>query len=306
MTMTFDMEETLLAGSLPADVLPHMLWNEMILGTKKRVVYKDATQITEALRGAVGTKISVAVLSTRFTADTISESSLDTSGYTPSDPAVTDVDITIGNQVYVAFRISDILKEDQPNFNWIRILLQDAGRAIVEYEDGAIRDVFHAGAGNSMGSAAAGTLAYDDVIDELAMQKVDSWFPEPGATPYLFIHPNQEKDLLKDTRYVNSHRYSIARVGELASADDMARGEVESIYAGCRVRVTDNATDTLALVVFPSPHPSYGPVTIHAVKRPLTIRTEREEFYGRQFWAVSTRYGTAVIQANAVGLISNC
>ena len=304
--MVFDVEETLLAGDLPADVLPHLLWNEMVLGTSKRRVYREPIQVSSVLQGAIGTKISVPILSTRFTAATISEANLDSTGYVVSDPAVTDIDITIGNQVYVAFRISDILKEDQPKYNWIRILLQDSGRAIAEYEDGAIKDVYEAGAGNVKSAGTAGTLAYDDVVDELALQKVDSWFPEAGAVPFLIMHPNQEADLLKDTRYVNSHRYSLADVGKLASSDDMARGEVESIYAGCRVRVTDNATDTLALVIFPSPHPRYGPIAIHAMKRPLTIRTEREEIRGRQLWIASIRYGSQVIQANAVGLISNC
>lgn len=304
--MPFDIEETLKAGDLPSDVLPHMLWNEMILGTEKRRVFRDLTQVTDALRGQVGTKISVPILSTRFTAGTISESTLDSTGYTFSDPAVTDTDITIGNQVYVAFKISDILKEDQPKFNWIRILLQDAGRAIAEYEDGAIRDVYLAGAGNSMSAATAGTLAYDDLLSCLALMKIDSWWPGQGVTPVLVLHPNQETDLLKDTRYVNSHRYSVADVGMLASADDLARGEVESIYADCNVKVSDNMINALALIIFPSPHPRYGPVAIHAMKRPLTIRTEREETYGRQLWVASMRYGTSVIQANAVGLISNC
>lgn len=303
--MVFDVEETLKASDLPSDVLPHMLWAEIVTGTTKRLVYREPIQVTDALRGAIGTKISVPVLSTRFSASTATEAQVD-AGYSATDPAVTDVDVTIGDVVYVAFRISDILKEDQPKINWIRVLLQDAGRAIAEYEDGAIKDVYEEGAGNTMGSAAAGTLAYDDVVDCLALMKVDSWFPEAGARPFMMMHPNQEKDLLKDTRYVNSHRYSVADIGRLASADDFARGEVESIYAECRVRVTDNATDTLALIIFPSPHPRFGPVAIHAMKRPLTIRTERQEEYGRQFWVVSTRYGSAVIQANAVGLISNC
>lgn len=304
--MVFDIQETLKAGDLPADVIPHMIWNEVLAGTRKRLVYLQACQVTEMLRGAVGTKISVPIMSTRFSGGTITEANLDTSGYTFSDPTITDVDVSIGNQVYVAFKLSDILKEDQPKYNWIRLCLNDAGRAIAEYEDAAVRDVFLAGAGNSMAAATYGTLAYDDVIDCLTLMKIDSFFPEPGAVPYLFVHPNQEADLLKDTRYVHSHRYAIGDLGVMPVADDLSRGEVESIYADCRVRVTDNATDALALVVFPSPHPRYGALTIHAIKRPLTIRTEREETYGRQLWVASVRYGTSVIQANSCGLISAC
>lgn len=302
--MVFNVQETLLAGDLPADVIPHMLWNELLAGTTKRRVFLSAVQTTDMLRGAVGTKISVPILTTRFSAGTISESNLDSAGYSVSDPAVTDTDITIGDQVYVAFRISDILKEDQPKYDWIRILLRDAGRAMAEYEDSAIRDVLLAGAGNTMAAATFGSLEYDDVIDLSAMMKSDSWFPDE-VRPYLFLHPDQEADLLKDTRYVNSHRYAIGGLPELPAADDFSRAEAEGTYAKFRVRVSDNMVQTLALVVFPT-HPRFGPVAIHAYKRPLTVRTDREELYGRQLWIASMRYGTSVIQANAVGLISAC
>ena len=302
----FDIEETLKAGDLPADVIPHMIWQEVLAGVAKRRVYLEAVQVTDMLLGQVGTKISIPIISTRFTASTISESSLDTSGYTFSNPTITDTDVSIGNQVYVAFKIGDILKEDQPKYNWIRLLLNDAGRAIEVYRDAAIRDVFLAGAGNTQTAATAGTLAFDDIINGLALGKVDSWFPEPGAIPFLFMHPDQEANVLVDTRYVNSHRYAVGDLGVMPAADDLSRGEVENIYANCRVRVTDNATAALALIVYPSPHPRYGAVTVHAMKRPLTVRTEREETYGRQLWAASMRYGTAVIQSNAVILISNC
>jgi hypothetical protein len=302
--MSFNVEETLLAGSLPADVLPHLLWNELLMGTEKRRYFLKAVETTDMLRGAVGTKISVPILSTRFSAGTISESNLDTSGYTVTDPAVTDTDVTIGDQVYVAFRISDILKEDQPKYDWVRALLRDAGRAITEYEDAAIRDVLLAGAGNTMSAATYGTLDYDDVVDLNAMMKTDSWFPDE-VVPYLFIHPNQEKDLVKDTRFLESHRYAIGSIPGVPAAGDYSRSEAEGYYGDFRVLVSDNMVDGLALVVFPT-HPRFGPVAIHAYKRPLTVRTDREELYGRQLWVASMRYGTSVIQANAVGLISAC
>lgn len=300
--MVFDVQETLKASDLPADVLPHLLWNELLAGVQKRRVFLGLVQTTDVLRGAVGTKITVPALTTRFSASTISESSLDTSGYTVTDPTITDIDISIGNQVYVAFRISDILKEDQPMYDWIRLLLNDAGRAIAEYEDAAIRDVLLAGAGNTKSAASAGTLAYNDVIDLLGLEKVDSWHPDE-VPPALVIHPDQEADLLKDTRYVQSHRYAVGSIPDLAIADEM--GVVRGTYAGCNVMVSEMMTATLGLVVFPT-HPRWGPVAIHAYKRPLTIKTDREELYGRQLWATTIRYGTSVVQANGVGLLSNC
>lgn len=299
----FNVNETLKAADLPADVLPHLIWNEILTGVMKRRVFLEAVDITDMLIGAVGTKISVPYMSAGFTATTISEAALDSTGYTVTSPTFLDTDIQIGNQVYVAFRISDILKEDQPKYDFFAILLRDAGRAIAEYEDTALRDTLLAGSGNTISSAVAGTLAYNDLIDLLAYEKIDSWYPEGNYLPYLFIHPNQEADLLKDTRYVNSHRYAVADIGKLASADDNA--PQDDVYANCRVRVTENMVTYAALVVFPT-HPVYGPVVIHAYKRPLTIKNQREELYGRQIWAASLRYGTSIVQSNGVGLISNC
>lgn len=301
--MSFNVNETLTAGDIPADVIPHLVWAELLAGVSKALVFKEVVTITDVLRGAAGTKISVPALSTRFTATTVSEATLDSSGYTPADPSVTDTDISIGDQVYVAFRLSDILKEDQPNFGWLQITLRDAGRAIAEYEDSAIRDVLIAGVGNSGSAGTAGTLKFDDVVDLLAKHKNDSWKATPGYAPWLIIAPDQEADLVKDTRYHSSRRYAVANVGGLAGAD--MKNDVEELYADCRVRVSENMTAALALIVFPQ-HPTYGPVAMHAYKRPLTVKSQREELYGRELWAASMRYGTSVIQANGVGLISNC
>lgn len=298
--MSWNVEETLKAGDLPADVIPHMVWQDIVMGTRKRITFLEGYEQTDRLIGAMGTKISVPILSTRFSAGTISESSLDTSGYTVSDPTVTDVDITIGNQVYVAARLSDILKEDQPAYNWVRTILQDMGRAIAEYKDAALRDTLLAGAGNTQAAGTAGSLEFDDVINVLALCKNDSFFPEDG-TPLLFLAPNQEADLIKDTRYYDSKRYQMGDLPMLAAN----REAPEPVYASCHVRVSDNMTDALALVVFPPNH-KFAPIAIHATKRRLTVKSDNEVLYGRELWVASIRYGQAVIQANGVGLITNC
>jgi len=301
--MSFNVNETLLRGDLPADVLPHLIWNEILAGVVKRRVFLEACEISEMLIGAVGTKVSVPYVSAGFTATTITESALDSTGYTVTSPTILDTDINIGNQVYVAFRISDILKEDQPKYDFFALLLRDAGRAIAEYEDTAIRNTLLAGPGNTISSATAGTLAYEDLLTIMDYEKTDSWYPDGDYLPFLFIHPDQEMDLLKDSRYVNSHRYAVGDLGKVAGSEDAV--PQDDVYVNCRVRVTENMVTYAALLVFPT-HPVYGPVVIHAYKRPLTIKNQREELYGRQLWAASLRYGTSIIQANGVGLISNC
>lgn len=308
--MTITVEETMLAGdqgdgsisggNIPQDLLPHMIYREVILGTRKRTPFIEAFEVTTELVGAMGIKISVGYVSTGFTASTRSESTLDTSGYSDTELTVSDVDITIGDQVYVASRISDVLREDQPRYNWVRIMLQEMGKAIAEYVDAALRDVLIAGAGNTQTAATAGTLALDDVMGVLALMKNDSYFPEDG-TPFLFSHPDQELDLLKDTRYHDTKRYQMSDLPMLAAN----REAPEPLYASCRVRVTDNMTPDLALVVMPPTHKN-RPIAIHALKRRLTVKSDREEYYGRELWVTSTRYGSAIIRANGVGLITNC
>jgi len=302
--MGYTVEETLKSGDLPADVIPQLLWREFIEGARKRRVFLEPVDVTAELQGRSGTKVSVPAWSTRFSGTTISESSLDTSGYTPTDPAVTDTDVSIGNQLYVAFRLSHILREDQPDIRWLQLALRDSGRAIEEYRDAAVRDVLVAGVSFTQAAATYGTLDHNDIIDLLAQHKGASsggWFPE-DIRPFVYVHPDQEADLLKDTRFLDTNRYAVGDLPELGKGTERV---LEKIYAGCRVRVTDGMTKALALVVFPR-HPQFGMTVLHAVKRPMTIRNDAEELYGRDLWIASMRYGTSVIQADGLGLITAC
>jgi len=299
--MGYKVEETLMAGSLPGDLLPHLLYREVQEGTAKRITFLEGAEITYELRGAVGTKISVPYVSATFTGTAISESNLNTSAYTPTDLTILDTDVTIGNQVYVAWRLSDILLEDQPKYNWFRISFRKAGQAIEEYRDSAVRDVLLAGAGNSRAAATFGTLDDADITRLVAQHKVDSWYPEDypyASAPLLYLHADQEADLILDTTFIDTMRFAVGDITKL-------QNPAQALYKGLRPRVSDNMTDALALIVFP-PHPKWGTTFLHAIKRPLTLKTEREELYGRQLWVASMRYGQSVLQANAIGLISAC
>lgn len=294
--MPYTIDETLKSSDLNADLKPHMLWREVLLGERKKTVFAQAVEETADLIGAVGTKISVPKISSGFSASTITADNLDSSGYSASDLAFTDIDITIGDIVYVATKIADVLKEDQPKYNWVRIALQKAGQAIAEYRDAYIRDLLLAGAGTTITASSAGTLKYDDVADAVAKLEENSWFAEPMNPFLLFIHPAQKADLVKDTDFVDTERYSTAEVPLNA---EIGR------FASCRVLVTDNMTPALALVVAPPNH-EYGPTTILAWKRRLTMKTDEEVSYGRTLYVLSERYGGAVVQANGIVLISNC
>jgi len=291
------LEETLKAGDIPADLKPHLVWGEVLEGTRKRLVFMQAVREDSSLVGKTGTKISVPIAS-QLSASTITESTLDSSGFTFTDKTITDVDVTIGNMVYCAVKLSDILQEDVPDIDWVRLMLRNMGAAIAEYIDGAIRDALIAGAGTTITAATAGTLAYGDIVKAVSTLKKNGWFPEEGNPPLLFIHPDQEADLLKDTLFVETARYTAGSVERL-------QGEVAGRYAGCRVLVTDNMTAALALVVMPPNH-RFGPSTIFAWKRKLRVKSDREEAYERTIYIATARYGIKVVQSSAIVLISNC
>lgn len=293
--MVYTIDETLKASDLPDDVKPHILWREVLLGEHKKTVFMQVVEETSELIGAVGTKISVPYVSTGFTAKSITPDNLDSSGYSAADMVISDKDITVSNIYYVATKIADVLKEDQPKYNWVRIALRKAGEALAEKRDAYIRDLLLAGAGNTINADSAGTLDYDDVSEAVSTLEANSWFA--GREPFiLIIHPDQKQDIVKDTDFYDTSRYSTAEIPFNAEAGR---------FASCRVLVTDNMTQALALVVAPPTH-EYGPHTIFAWKRRTTLKTDEEVTYGRTLYVVSERYGGAVVQANGIVLISNC
>ncbi|MGD0804286.1 MAG: hypothetical protein ABSA11_09460 [Candidatus Bathyarchaeia archaeon] len=256
--------------------------------------------MSSVLIGETGSEISMPVLTSGFSVSSISESDLDTSGYVAQTPTMDHLQVLVGDQIYLAFSISDILKENSPKYDYVAILLREAGRTIGEYTDSSIRDTLWAGYGNSVGATVAGKLAFDDIVNLLQLEKEDKFYPDDN-TPFLYISPEGEADLLKDSRWINSHRYAVGSVGNMGS--DTA-GE-QDIYCDCRVRVTETMKAGYAMIVFKSPDDT-DPYSIFAWKRPLTVKTERSEMYGRQAWYISERWGTKVMQPNSVGLISNC
>jgi N4-gp56 family major capsid protein len=295
--LPYTLEETLKSGDLPADLKPHLVYAEVVEGLRPPRIFQSVVTVDRQLITKQGTKLSVPVAS-KLTAGTVTESNLDSSGYTVSDKTMTDVDVSIGDIVYSAVRLSDVLLEDQPNIQWVRLMIRNMADAVMEKQDGDIRDTLIAGVGTTAAAATAGTLDFDDVVDALATMKSAHLYPEPAAQFALIAHPNNTKDIVKDTRFYDTKRYALGGI-------PFPAGEVGGLTAGCRVLETSNMIENLALVMAPPNH-TKAPFAIKAIKRPLTLKSEREEVYGRQFWVTSERYGNAVIQDTGVYLISNC
>jgi N4-gp56 family major capsid protein len=295
--MPYTLEETLKSSDLPADLKPHLVYAEVIEGLRPVRVFESVVTVDRQLINKQGTKISVPKAS-KLTARTITESNLDSSGYTVDDKTMTDVDVSIGDIIYSAVRLSDVLLEDQPNISWVRLMVRNMADAVKEYQDSDIRDTLIAGAGTTASAGASGTLDFDDVVDGLATMKTAHLYPEGTAQFVLIAHPNNTKDIVKDTRFYDTKRYALGEI-------PFPAGEVGGLTAGCRVLESSNMIQNLALIVAPPNH-SKAPFAIKAYKRPLTLKSQREEVYGRQFWVTSERYGNAVVQDEGVYLISDC
>jgi len=123
-------------------------------------------------------------------------------------------------------------------------------------------------------------------------------FPEPNAQFFLIVHPNNAKDIVKDTRFYDTKRYALGNI-------PFPAGEVGGLTCVCRVLKTSNMVEDLALIVAPPNH-SQAPFAIKPIKRPLTLKTDRDEQYGRQYWITSMRYGIDICQSDGVYLITNC
>lgn len=286
-------------GDTYSTIIPFVVWREIILGKRWRNVFRRAILETDILVGQAGNILEVPVLDRdEFTARTASESEIDTYGYCKDRLSPDKVEIEVGEVVYNATRISDILREDSPDLQWVRASLMKMGDSIEHRIDTDIRDALIAGviAGNILGAAVAGVLDFDDIVDVKALMHQGSMWESEGGPFLLFVNPAQEADLLKDATFTHIDRYE---------AGSIPFDPVKGLYAGCRVYSTENMVAALALVVSPPNH-QFGPAAMFAWKRHLKAESWRDEQYGRDVWLLSCRYGVAVIQDNAIGLITNC
>ena len=286
-------------GDTYSTIIPFVVWREIILGKRWRNVFRRAVLETDILVGEAGNILEIPILDRdEFLARTASESDINTYGYCKDRLTPDKVEIAVGDVVYNATRISDILREDSPSLAWVRASLQKMGDSVEHKIDTDVRNVLIAGvaAGNIQAAAVAGILDFDDIIDCKALMHTQSMWMSEGGPFMIFVHPQQEADMLKDATFEHIERYE---------AGSIPFDPVRGLYAGCRVYCTENMVQALALIVAPPTH-EFGPAAVFAWKRHLKAETWRDEQYGRDVWLLSCRYGVEVVQDNAIGLITNC
>jgi hypothetical protein len=292
-------------GSL--HLIPYLIWREILLGASRRQVYMRAVEVSNDLIGVAGNKIYVPVLDRdEFTAQTASENDIDQNGFTKTKITPSEVEIYIGDVVYNATKISDILREDSPSLGWVRASLQKIGESVAYKVESDIESALYTGAvtgANVQAAATAGVLSYNDIVDVKTLLSEDSYYFK-GQPFLLFINPEQEGDLIKELGPTAGTSY--AQVRDM----DRTRGaqpitSLFPVYANCIPMVTEVQRDSFAMVVIPPTHPN-GPAAIFAWKRHMKAESWRDEDYGRDVWLLSCRYGVKAVETKGIGLISNC
>jgi N4-gp56 family major capsid protein len=297
--LTVYIEETLKSADLPADLIPNLVYGEILMGARKPLVFLQCVKEDFSLVTATGKKISIPKMSQFDSSDVSqdSETNITTTGYSVIEPSVTDVDVVIANEIYVAVTISKQLLEDSKDVDWVRATLQNMGSALSEFLDETVRDAIISGAGTTIDADTGGTLKIADVVDGVTELKKLNWYPQ-GDGPFLIVYPDQSADILKDTTFTPTERYTTSDPAKIVN------GEVGKI-ASCRVLESSGMIPALALIVM-QPNHGFGPSTYLAWKRRMDVEVEKQVQYGKTLYVASMREGVSVAQASAILLISNC
>jgi N4-gp56 family major capsid protein len=179
------------------------------------------------------------------------------------------------------------------------------GLAIMEYLDASIADLYEAGAGTTYTTSA--NMSYNDVVKALAKMENVNWVVDSANPPFLIVSPDSAAQMLQDTQFLDSKRYTLYDLGR------MMEGEIGQ-YGGCRVLKTSllagtsvgstpsdpsQGVDAFAYIVFPN-DTGLGPVTLLAWKR----RLETRNFYWTQwaytYYVSSVRAKPVLVQATGV------
>jgi hypothetical protein len=293
--MEVDVQEVLEYRDLPSELKTWVISDEIIEGARMPIIFTQLLSVN-SLVDRVGRRL-VFPTATQLSATGVSsvsesenpEKYLDETGYQTSVKTISYVAVDVTELVYCAVELSDVLQEDMPSIDWVRLNLSNMGMAIGEYVECAVRDLVDVGAGYT---ESVTDLKYGEIIDALAVMK-NAYFIPNGFHPFLVVCPDAEAVFLKDKDFVSTARYTTDKVSQIV------QGEV-GMYAGCRVLISPLLDGTgKAFIVFPS-GTKYGTIATIVYKRPLRTRSERDEKKEVTFMVSSTRYGLGVVQSGGI------
>jgi len=289
--------ETLEYQDLPSDLRIAVIADEIIEGIREPLIFTNL--LSEfSLIGKVGRELIFPIASQLGASgitsvdETEPETSL-ASEYQPDDKTITHIALEVTELTYCAVELSDVLSEDFPKIDWVRLNLRNMGGAIGDYMETATRDLFEAGAGRTVSCA---DLSYSKLVDAMAVFKNAKWMPEIGNAPSLIISPDAEAVLLKDKDYISTERYTTSML------ENMVAGE-SGHFAGLRILISPLLNDTgYAYIKFPEKQ--YGTIAGIVWKRKLRTKTEYNAKTEVTFMVSSVRYGLGIVNSDGLMRIS--
>jgi len=271
-----------------------LIYSEVIEGARRPLVFFDTVTEDFSLIGSTGTQIYVPT-STQLTATKLTSTIEDTisSGFTVANKTISKVLVLVSTFVYSSISLTDILKEDYPNIDWLRLHLHNMGKAVMEQIDADIDSLYSAGMGITNTVASCNYVA---VTNTLAIMAAGKWMAEPDNPPFLIVGPDVAAKLVQDTLFILTERFYAGLTPQ------SLEGEVGR-FAGCKVLQTPLLAGTgVSYIVFP-PNFKWGPVAILAWKRKMRVREQRYEDKELSIFATTARYQPVVIQAAGIAKI---
>lgn len=290
--MQVTIEETLAASNVDTALTnaPYLIYSEVLEGARRPLAFLQVVEENFDLIGNTGDQIQF-IKATHLSASSITEANMLASGMSSADKTLTAVSVAVTDVTYSAVQLSDILKEDFPKINWVQIHLRNMGKAVMEWLDAHVYTTLFGASGTATQTCV--NLTYNAVTDGVAKLQNNNWIKDEGNPPFLIIAPESQADLVQDTSFTETRRYTTAEVAR------MVQGE-RGLYGGCRVLVTSYLDGKVtAFIVFPS-NTANGPVIVLCWKRRLTVGNEREEKFGYTYFVTTCRAKALVTQADGI------
>jgi HK97 family phage major capsid protein len=267
---------TSVANLEPTEIIQNYIETE----ARANLVALNTVKVNRDLIGSPARSLIVGTRGT-VTASSVTEGSAITKinpSYTPATitPTKIGLGVEITHEAIEGF-----------HFDLINGWLEEAGYAMAKNIDSAILGTIRTSSGiGSVDASSSNTLAYDDVISAVSTIRGQNYTPDT-----LIIHPNQQSDLLKDTKFVNASAYG--------DSSAIKNGEIGK-FAGLTVYVTNQAADGTALVY------DSNKACIAAFKRGLTVRRDDTPEYDSITLWVTEMFAPLVIHSGAVCAIHGC
>lgn len=281
-------EETLTSDDISSalTVSPYLIYSEILEGARRPLVFLQVVKEVKDLIGKSANRMQF-LKSDQLGAHEYTETQM-LAGMDADDKNFEAVEVTVYDLIWSAVELSDMLTEDYPEQGFAQFHVNNMGKALTEFLDALVYTTLDAAIG-TLGHNCA-NLDYDELIDALTVASESDWNQNPANPPFLLASPATVAELLKDTKFTATERYTTAQLSNLVEGE-------QGLYAGCRVLKSSLLTGKGdAFIVFPSDDVQ-GIVVALVYKRDKVTVTQHEASEGKTYMNSSLRATPAVVQA---------